>query len=394
MGNHGQKGFWNSVVNRKALLTFAATALVILSPFWISHVIWRLGPISELSLLVVDYTVPTDSYSHHRGLFWLLNHLRIMASGSREPWSIDKDYAGYKPPGKGASRYLSQTNLKKYHWVYLSDTYGVYDIDIEGKKNEDLPASFRPKLVFGSLTLQDANALSSFVEGGGNVIFESNSFSGPTGERAREIAEHLMGVRWTGWAGRLIDDLRDKTITPRWLPDLYYKTYPNHPLPEGPALVLVHKNGTLVVLHGEPIERTAPSLVVTEQGKAAQLDSSGSPPYFGWFEIMSAHHGVEILAEVRLPTIARWEKRRKAAGIPLVFPLITRFKKDRTNRIYIAADIANLDDTPRHYQLAGLPLLQAAVNRRQDAISNLPAYWRFYLPVVGQILRRASSLRD
>jgi hypothetical protein len=368
--------------------------MIIVSPFWISHIIWRLSPIRDLALVVIDYTVPTFSYSHHRGLFWLLNHLRIFGPNTTEPWQVDKNYVGYKPDNNVANHYISEIDLTPYHWLYLSDTYGVYDIDIAKKPEKELPESVRPKLVFGSLTLSDAHALSRFVEKGGNIILEFNSFASPTKDDARVIAESLVGLQWTGWAGRFIDDLYDKTITPSWLPDLYHIHYPNRPLPKGPVLILVHNDGRLVVLHGETLENTSPSLSITDQGKKMLRDLYATPPYFGWFAIMAPIKSVQVLAEIRLPVALDWKNRYRDAGIPTAFPLITQHRENGTTRIYIAANIADLEDTPRYYELAGLPLLQAAVNRRRDIISNRPAYWQFYAPLVGEMLKRVSSERN
>ncbi|MBN1655475.1 MAG: hypothetical protein JXA30_17040 [Deltaproteobacteria bacterium] len=381
-------------MSRRTLLVSLATAAILLSPFWIAHLIWRLAPIRELDLLVVDYTVPTHSYSHHRGLFWLLNHLRIYPPGAREEWDVEKNYVGYKPGKQGDTRRISQIELKRYQWVYLSDTYGVYDIDLVKSPGEKLAMQIRPKLLFGGLTLQDAEALSDFVGAGGNLILEFNVFTGTARDPARKLAEKLVGMRWTGWAGRMVDELRDKTITPRWLPELYRANYPNRAFPKGPALFLVHSDGRLVVLHGETLEATSPSLSMTKEGRAILSGAYASPPYFGWFAIMEPQKGVEILAEITLPAERHWRQSYLKASVPLTFPLVTRLRDKRTTRIYIAADIANLEETPRHYQLAGLPLLQAAVNRRRDIISNRPAYWQFYVPVVGKLLRNASSIRD
>lgn len=380
-------------MSRRALFASFITAAIALSPFWIAHLIWRLTPEREINLLVVDYTVPTYTYSHHRGLFWLLNYLRIYAPGMQQPWMIEKNYLGYKPGKEGDTHRISEVKLTGYDWIYLSDAYGVYDIDLEKNKDLEPPPGFRPTRLFGGLTREDAEALFDFVDKGGNLIMEFNSFASSTDNPAQKIGETLMGMRWTGWAGRTVDNLRDKTITPRWLFDLYRSNYPNQPIPEGPALFLVHTDGKLVVLHGEPIENTSPSLRVTKQGKTALPGSYASPPYYGWFAIMTPGKGVEVLAEIQLPTVQRWQRQYHKAGIPPAFPLLTRLRVGNSTRIYIGADVANLEDSPRHFQLAGLPLLQAAVNRRRDKISNRPAYWQFYFPAVGEILSRASSPR-
>ncbi|MCP4603179.1 MAG: hypothetical protein GY847_22140 [Proteobacteria bacterium] len=378
-------------MNLRPLIMILIMIVLLLAPFWISHLIWRLSPNRELSMLVFDYTVPTLRYSHHQGLFWLLNHIGIRAPGDVEHWRVENDYLGYKPGIISGNQRIHETVLDDYNWVYVADTYGVYDTDLSPEQ-DDVPISLKPpKLIFGALSEDDAYALKDYVTNRRNIILEFNTFGDPTKPSARAIAESLVGVHWTGWAGRFFDDLSDESSVPTWLPKLHEAQYPGRPLPSGPGILLVHKSSRIVILDGEVFEKSVPVLRVTNTGRRRFPDIRGTPPYFGWFAIVSPKMGVEVLAEVFLPTPLDWKKRCRNADIPIVFPLLTELSIFGSTRLYISANLANLDEAPGLYQLAGLPLLQAAIHRRRDTASEKPAYWQFYVPVMGKILKSASQ---
>ncbi len=380
-------------MNLKSLTTTCLGFAVALSPLWISHLLWRFQPLREIDLLVVDYTVPTPRYSHHQGLFWLLNYLRITNSTGEAHWSAEADYVGYRPGVLGRHRRLHQTNTSSYRWIYLADTYGVYDTDLGSARDVYLSSLQGSKLIFGGLSLRDAQTLHQFVDRGGNAFVEFNSFAGPTVPGARRLAEKVVGVRWSGWCGRFFENLSDIDNLPRWFPAVYAATYPDTPLPEGPGIVLIHHSPRIVVLSGEEVRRSAPSFHLTPAGKASFSGPYATPPYFGWFAIVEPQPQTDVLAEIVLPNVHRWQLHCLKAKVPMTFPLLTRTTNGQSTRYYLAANPANLDDPPGSSQLLGIPRLQAAVHRRADDMTNRPAYWQFYVPIIGQLFESIAQKR-
>lgn len=378
----------------KPLLMTTTAVLVLTAPFWVTHLLWQLRPSHQLRLLVVDYTVPTGHYSHHQGLFWLLNYYRFATPRGAEGWQLSQDYIGYQQDPTRSHRRLSQADLRSYSWLYLVDTYGVYDTDIDGVDTSVLGYAEHgraPKMVFGALSVDDASKLTAFVRGGGSLVLEFNSFAKPTPPAVRTSVEQLMGVRWSGWVGRFMADLGDQGDIPYWFPKLYQKQYPGQDEPSGPGMMLVHESGKLVVLQGYPIEHSAPQLSLSPQGRQWISGSFGTPPYFNWFAIVSAGRGTEVLAQIALPEHSDWQQQCRRHNVPTVFPLLTRQRYAKSTRIYVAANIANLDQTPGRYQLAGIHLLQAAVHRRRDVVTNRPAFWQLYVPLMGALLKEAAG---
>lgn len=381
-------------MNWKAAIVTVITTIVLSSPLLVSHILWRAAPLHYLRLLVVNYTVPTDKYRNHLGLFWLLNHFKVTPTDEIVEWDVRRDYIGYRPGLIAGETRLQDVSLIPYDWVYVADTYGVWLGDLRRATGvEDDISNARPKLVFGGLSREDVDALSHFVADGKNIVLEFNAFGDPTGSDERKVVEKLVGVHTTGWSGCFLPDMEDKTAVPVWLPELYANKYLGLPLPRGPGLLFIHRDGRLLLLHGERFENTMPSLVLTEKGRNLIPRTVGTPPYIGWFSVVSRGMETETLAELRLPTPEHWKKRLMQYGIPAVFPLLTKYEKNGSIRYNLTANLSNMDEVPDHYQLAGLPTLEAAVHRRRDSFSYNPSYWQFFFPVMGELLVQASAAK-
>lgn len=369
-------------MNLKSMLVTTLVITACLSPILFMHVVWRFAPIRSLDLLVVDYSVPKDNYWNHKGLFWLLNHLRIIEPHHKGDWREDRDYIGFDPRGKGRSTRLSSADLDQTSWVYLADTYGVHVGDRKPIKNDPVVKGF----IFGGLNEADAKALEEFVRQGGNVISEFNSISDPTPKAARAIMTNIMAIEWLGWSGRFVLDFSEVSEQYPWFEQLYRNNYGDKAMPKGPGMMLINESGKMVVLVGAPFEQSMPSLTLTPLGKEWMDRPVGTPPYYGWFGIVDTGNDVEVLAEIVMPTPEDWETQFRLRGVPKKFPLITRKKRKDTQQIYIAANISVVDEVPTFHSLAFLPKLLATIHRRRDSQHHGPTYWQFFVPVIGKIL--------
>ena len=376
----------------KPYLISTSVVAILSMPLWGSHVLWRLSPERSLQVLIVDYTVPFTRFSHHRGIIWLLNYHRVIPPHEGSAWLAPTDYLGYYPQEPERSQHLSDITLSPYDWIYLADTYGVYDTDLMKAQEKKVPKGHIPRLVFGALSLDDAKALSLFASEGKSLILEFNSFATPTDPEARSIAEDLVGVTWTGWSGRFFPDLGDLEDVPAWFEKIYPIQYPGRPMPRGPGILFIHNSGRVVVLGNQAFEKSAPFLRASHIGKQTYSSNYGTPPFFGWFSIVTPKSTeIKVLAELILPNHYEWRKICRKARIPTVFPVITEHQSGKSKRIYLAANLANMDDQPGMHSLVGIPSLQKAVNRRRDAVSEKPAYWQIYVPMMGKIINAASS---
>jgi hypothetical protein len=376
-------------MNIKSTLISTVVVLFLVSPIWVSHLVWRFEPKRRLNLLVVDYSVPSDNYWNHKGLFWMLNHYRILPPTGKDIWRIETDYIGFDPTGDGTGTRIADVPLHAYDWIYLADTYGVHVRDRTPSHPEAVVNGF----IFGGLSREDAQALEGFAKRG-NIVSEFNSLSDPTPKEARQIMSEIMGIEWHSWAGRFVSEFQKVPEQYPWFTALYRLNYGKTPLPIGPGMMLIGKNEELVVLHGAVFERSMPTLALTPLGRDWIKRPVGTPPYYGWFGVVTAMGDTEVLAEIEMPNPEGWEAAYRPKGVPRRFPLLTRRRVGRHQHIYIAANISVVDEVPNHYGLAYLPKLLSVIHRRRDSQDHGPAYWQFFVPVVGKILLDASREID
>ena len=373
-------------MNLKSMLVSTAVVVVLASPIWVSHLVWRTWPRLQLNLLVVDYSVPTDSYWNHKGLFWLLNHLRIGPKQQDGLWRLERDYVGFDPVGEGKGTRLCDASLDSYEWLYLADTYGVHVRDRKPGPNTVVTNGF----IFGGLSKADADALADFSKHG-SIVSEFNSLSDPTPKEVRRTVADIMGIERRGWVGRFITDFQKVPEEYPWFTALYNTQYKDEPLPTGAGMMLISETGALIVLSGAVFEKSMPTLLLTPRGKEWMGIPIGTPPYYGWFGVITAKPGTDVLAEIEMPTPDDWERRFRAKGVPKRFPLMTRKTADNRQQIYISANISVVDETPTFRGLAYLPKLLAVIHRRRDSQDHGPAYWQFFVPVVGRLLTDAAE---
>lgn len=93
--------------------------------------LWFLEDDKQLSIAVIDKTVPNETYREHKGIIWLLNHLKY-SKKDKSPYSLVNDYYGFIPDDKQKSYKVSKlpNDYSNYDVIYIADTYGVYEQDL------------------------------------------------------------------------------------------------------------------------------------------------------------------------------------------------------------------------------------------------------------------------
>jgi hypothetical protein len=358
---------------------------ILTSPLWVSHLAWRLEPGYDIRLLAVDYSVPSMYCRNHAGLFWLFNHLRIKRPFLSGGWRDSHDYVGYHPAEPVRAVRVSEMDLGEFDGIYVADAHGVTARDMSARQVKAHPEWPREGLIFGGLSPADGTAISQFVKRKGHLVMEFNSIEDPTHPVTRKLIEGIVGIRWTGWAGRFVPSFIDAANEIPWFYPMFLKAYPKARLPKGEGMIMVHRDGKLVVLSGQPFEESIPSLVVTDKGRERFPGAYGSPPFYDWFSIVEKVDNVEVLAEIQLPVPGNWEAEWRKVGLEPRSPLLTWYDRGGAKRVYLAANLSALDGVPVH-QLAGLPTVLAWLYRRRDSVTDRPAFWQFFVPVMGRVL--------
>jgi hypothetical protein len=364
---------------------------------------WRAKAYVDLKVLVVDYTVPFDNYREHSGLFWLLNHEKIrvpatappMAAGKKfgEPWQLARDYVGYRPDDREHPVRLSHVNWSGTQLIYVTDTYGVYRDDLLNIESRSAHMDYTP-LVFGGLSSGDTYALTDFVGRGGLLIAEFNAFCEPTGPDERKRMEDLLGVDWTDWVGRVFADPYDTEDVPHWLPREFAKQYPGATLPHSPILLLAARSGRLLVLPGPSIADVAPRIVMNAAGTRRYPHAAHDAPYYFWFSIMRARAGTSVYAQLQLPNIQGVTQLLTSLGVGAAPPAFTERDEGAGRALYLVGDFADIDFEPGSYERADAISDNAASLSSLTGMTTAPAFWRFYAPVVHQLLVEANAAHE
>lgn len=363
------------------------------------------APSLELKVLIVDYTVPFDNYREHGGLVWVLNHLRVPPPAGAQastnarvpkPWKIESDYVGYKPADREHPQRVADVDLKDVELVYVTDTYGVYDDDLIDIPNKRAHMDYSP-LSFGGLSDEDAAALIAHCEGGGDLIAEFNSFCTPTGMAARSAMEQLLGVQWSGWVGRVFADPHDPGDAPGWLEREYVRQHPGKSLPHQPSIIFVNLDGTLRLFAADTLDQVTPHIVLSEAGQTLAPEARDAAPYFYWFGLftVNAEAETEVLARFQLPALAGISELMTEIDVEEAPPLaVSNTCAGGGQTLYFAGDFADVDFDPGDYKARRAIRDQRDVERPVDGPTTAPSFWRFYAPLLVQVLKQAAVRRE
>jgi hypothetical protein len=199
--------------------------------------------------------------------------------------------------------------------------------------------------------------------------------------------EALFGVTWTEWVGRVFADPYDTADVPHWLPREFAKQYPGRSLPHSPILLLVERGGRLMVLDGPSIDDVAPRVVMTAEGHARFPAAAHDAPYYFWFSIMRERADTHVFAHLELPKLEGAATLLEAAGIPAAPPALTERAVGPGRAIYFVGDFADIDFEPGAYNREDVIAQRADSLSAFGGMTTEPAFWRFYTPVMDQLLR-------
>jgi hypothetical protein len=361
--------------------------ILLTTPLWM----WQLKPAEELNVLIVDKTVPDQSYREHKGLVWLLNHLKLKKGGN-ETYDPKKDYVGFVPtdqPPKFNIRKLPD-DLSTYDVLYVADGYGVYD-DEYGRKNIE---GNRSKLLYGGMTSDEVNAISSsLIKNNQTLIAEFNTFGSPTEQNVREEFYHLLNVTWSGWMGRYFNDL-DSGEVPVWLKQNYEKQYGEPFSFKGNGLVFVNEEDEVIVLTDKDMTSNHVMFNLTKKG----LDDyklNENIQYNYWFDVVEANDEKEVQANFTLSLSEDGKLKLKDHKLPLTFPAVIHHIDQSYDSYYFAGDFADQEKVPTIFQISGLTWWQKFFSFEQKGRTDT-FFWKAYVPMMTEILstrKEAASMK-
>lgn len=345
---------------------------------------WKRMRTVDLDVIIVDYTVPFESYKEHLGIVWMLGHRKVRPPGGAPSWRADEHYVGYRPTDRDHPVRIADIDTSSADVIYIADTYGVYRDDLLHVAEQRAHMDYNP-VVFGGLSAGDALALEAFTRRGGTLIAEFNTLCEPTDEAVRARMEALLGVTWSGWVGRVFIDPHDRSDVPYWLPREFARQYPDRELPRAPSLVLVDRHGRLEVFSAESVAAISPRVVMTESGRARFPRATANVPYYYWFALMRERPGAEVHARMTLPERADLRALLDEIGVPPMPAMLTE-REDGQHIIQLSGEFGDLDFDPGDHASAGVIERHARNPAYLDGITSAPVFWRFFAPIMDQVL--------
>ncbi len=340
-------------------------------------VTWLLKPRPDANVVLVDKTVPFTNYREHARLMWLLSQAKVEPPVSKLLWDPKADYIGFDPVAR-RMRFLQDADLEKATLLFIADTYGVYtdDFDAMPRPVAHLELS---KRVAGGLTEAEVAAIERYTLRGGRIMAEFNTFATPTEELLRHRMETVLGVRWSGWAGRRVDEFGDRLEIAQWVQRRWAqetgKPYDLH----GPGILMIHEDGRVLCLQeGLDIPVSPMTLHMGED----------VIPFTYWFDVIAAERPAEVRAEFQIKTTPAGAKLLAHFGIPKQFPAVVHDEAYR--RVYIAGDMADGDGALGPAWFSLMPEIRAAMARAGMVPEDVRLFWTIYAPLVRRTIEGGS----
>lgn len=405
--------------NLPLLLLLLVTLLVGASPY----LLWLVQPQREIPGVIFDKTVPDHTYREHNGLTWALNYFKIKPPAG-DAWRKQIDYVGFYPadsavfsvkqPGQG--RRLTPDDLKGQQWLYVTDTYGVYQQDIENaaayEKRQALQDSPFQNVetanplqspnysahIYGGIQAKEIDALEAFSQRGGHVIAEFNTFASPTQAAERKRLENFFGVHWTGWTGRFFQQLENPEEVPAWARENYKRQYGKAWSFSGKGWVVVHEDGRIGVLSASDTVKNAPrdalpqalNIHVTQPQHALLNGVYDRVPYTYWFDILEPLPGSQVLAEYAWRLTPSGKKTLQNLGLPERFPFMV-LAAEAPLRLYVAGDASDRAQTSQVYKLKGRLTWERFGRFKEPKADQDAFFWSFYLPWIQNVLDHVAT---
>ncbi len=349
-----------------------------------SFIFWYLTPKRQLSVVVVDKTVPataadswsylddvSNNYRKHIGLYWIMDYLKIVNPDTNNYYDHTEDYFG--PKLDESNRIVSSNSLAELNEIpdllYLSDTYGVEIYEDHG------------------ITTDEMNMISLCHSSGSVVIGEQDILTTATSSGVRSELENLFGISSTGWVGRYIYDLQDLTDVPYWAPDMWRAKYGQEWNCSGAGILLVSSSGDILVLEEKTDfeSKNLFSISITEEYK--NEFGGHSLNYYNWFELIEADNATEVIATYHFNVNSTGAEELATVSDTTTFAAVTRLKDENGGCSYYFAGDFNDYTTKRQISnfLFADKFFQLLSFDRDGDVTNF--YWNFYVPLMKKILK-------
>ncbi|MCD6235006.1 MAG: hypothetical protein J7K63_08235 [Candidatus Marinimicrobia bacterium] len=364
--------------------------LFFLLPFWM-FLLWFFSPCVEKSVFIMDKTVPNQNFQEHKAFFWVLRYLKWVKPDDSF-YNPSDDYYGFFPVEPGLSYFvddLEHVNSQDLELLADSvdmavflDGYGVYRQDWWGRRDGD-----EISRLYGGISLQDIRFLELLQSQGKPAMAEFSFLGSPTPYDVRRRIEKSFNLKSTGWTGRYFDDLDIlNTDIPRWIFETYQEQYDTIWELKGPGTILVHENGTILILQAEKHLRTYWPVVSTDKAWQKKLRVPDEIRYPFWFEIIAAGPEYTMISEFYLDVTEAGDSLLSLHNVPNAFPA-TLIRREPSPFLYYAGDFSDTRVNLRTAHLWGIQYFRSLFYNEGEPLDRDKFFWDYYINVTKGFLR-------
>ena len=355
-----------------------------------SWLIWNIKPSKPINILVLNKTVLGLERKEHRAIFWLLLNDKFVKENNKV-YRMEKDYYGFHPIKPLKSRKYEVKRIKleeindlasKYDMAYYSDTYGVFFNEWFRRES----GQGKGTLIEGGLNNNDYLFIKGLHDQGKLLIAEYNFIAPPTIQLVRKKAEELLGIKWTNWTGRYVNELdpaRSKDL-PDWIVGIYKKRNDGEWPYTGAGIVLVNEPAQQVaVLQADKhLEDGVPEIQTTEYGLASYyLPETVHYPYR--FDFMDEQSN-KVIAEYKLHVNIEGKAVLDKFDLPSRFPAVME-SNTGSPFLYLAGDYSDYPVRMWTAKLQGARTFEKIFYTNKEN-STSKFYWTYYVPLLSQVL--------
>jgi len=365
--------------------------IVLLIGLSIPFIVWLLTPSKNLDVVVINKTFPTQAsetsgireldYSKQRGLFWIMDHLRINNPATNKAYDATKDYYGnFLADGKlTAVPFDKRANVPDL--IYISDAYGTGNSKVNGVE---------PKGVSG-LTMDEVSLIATSYAKGTTVIGEYNIAGEPTAPNVSKELEAIFNVGFKGWAGKFFSELSSAEDVPNWIRATYEQQYGKKWSLTGAGIVIAGNNRIIILERGKDFTGQSISLFMTEDHAGSY--HTDTIDYYNWFEIIEPADDKSVIAWYDLNATEAGQEQLKVLGLNTRFPAIIANKSGKKSSYYFAGDFSDYKEPEKIKRFWGASTLYKifSVNSEGD---HSYFYWHFYVPLMSKLLKETKPLDE
>ncbi|PIC80349.1 hypothetical protein CSV75_00700 [Sporosarcina sp. P18a] len=343
--------------------------------------LWFLKDNQPMKVAIIDKSAVENLHTKHLGVSWVLNYVKVKASHNK-PFDPARDYYGgfTVVQGKGISELnpLPQDYMEK-DIIYLANTDSIDERTVETK--DPVLAAYEDD--HGGLQEIEWQRIVKRLNSKKPSLFiaEYNSFSAPTSEKVRTRVEDRMGLKFSGWQGRYMEELdpqKNAELQSILSEQLAGWTY------SGPGFLLMNNTTgeVLALKKSEEFSNEGIQLTFTDIG-TERLNVTGSHRFHSWFDIVTAEQG-ESLAVYEWNLTGKGKKLLDEKGIPTQFDAVIRHTSGVSESMYFSGDFSSVENFPSIYQVKGIAKVYATIQRSPEKTF----FWSAYVPMMQGVLAK------